>query len=94
MGTFDENELTLSDAFTLENTTGLTVIDLLDGVAPLKPGPLRALVWFMYYKRGNPPHISTIDFKLLDLKLEAVVDPTQSGSQVATVPDVTPTLAL
>ena len=88
LGTFDENELTLTDAFTIENTTGLTVIDMLEGVAPLRPTALRALVWFMRYKAGNPPHISTIDFKLLDLKLEAVPDPTVPAvTPEASVPD-------
>jgi len=87
LGTFDEKELTLADAFTIENTTGLTVIEMLEGVAPMKPNALRALVWFMRYKAGNPPHISTIDFKLLDLKLEAVEDPTVQEPAVATVPE-------
>ena len=83
LGTFDENELTLTDALTLENTTGLTFPEMMAGISPRQPVPLRALVWFMRYKQGNPPHISTIDFKLVDLTWAAVENPTRAEDSVS-----------
>jgi hypothetical protein len=89
LGVFDENELTLNDAFTLEANAGQTVNEMLAGLAPLRAQSLRALVWFMKWKRGDPEHISAIDFKLTDLSYEAVVepDPTRASSE----PDATGT---
>jgi hypothetical protein len=79
LGTFDENELTLEDAFVLENETGLTFRELLPGVLALRPKELRALVWFMRFKRGDQVRPESIDFKLVDLSTEAVPDPSAAG---------------
>jgi hypothetical protein len=93
LGVFAETEFTLNDAFVLEATTGLTVLEMLAGITPRKAKALQALVWFMKFKQGSPDHISTINFKLVDLKWEAVADPTPASDseQEVTVPDVTGT---
>ena len=76
LGVFDENTFTVSDAFVLEGTADITVVEMLHGVPLRMAKASRALIWFMKYKQGNPPHISTVDFNLADLEMQAIPDPT------------------
>lgn len=82
LGVFDETKFMLSDAFSLEATTGLTINEMLTGVVRYEPTALRALVWFQKFKRGDQDHISTIDFVLTDLVTEAVADPPMASPEV------------
>lgn len=75
LGTFDENELTLDDAFILERTAHMTFTQMLQGARIGLPDELRALVWFMKLKRGDGVDILSINFKLTELVTEAVEDP-------------------
>lgn len=72
LGTFDENELTLEDAFKLENTTGLTFTEMLQGASAGRAKGLQALVWFLRSKQGNTVDPLSINFKLTDLTTRAV----------------------
>lgn len=81
LGVFDETQFMLSDAFVLENETGLTINQMLGGIIAYRPNALRALVWFMKFKRGDNQHISTIEFALTDLVTVAVPDPTEASPE-------------
>jgi len=81
LGILDEYEVTLNDALVLEANAGLTVVEMLKGAVVSKAVPMRALVWFMRFKQGNPPHISTIEFKIADLKISEVKDPPKASSK-------------
>ncbi len=81
LGLFDETDLTLTDAFTLENNAGLTINEMLGGIVSMRASSLRALVWFMKFKRGDNAHISTIDFKLTELTFEAVPVPSKARTE-------------
>lgn len=95
LGLFDENELTLNDAFTLEANAGQTINEMLGGLAPMRAQSLRALVWFMKWKRGDTAHITTIDFKLTELSYEAVPVPSKASSKASAIStsDSSPTSA-
>lgn len=79
LGEFHESALTLDDAFTIEATAGITINEMLAGIAPMRAKSLRALVWFMKFKRGDQDHITTIAFKLTEFTIEAIPDPTVAG---------------
>jgi hypothetical protein len=87
LGTFDENELTLEDAFVLENTTGLTFTELLQDGRDGRAKGLQALVWFMRYKQGTRVDLLSINFKLADLTTRAVK---KAPSVDSPSPDLTP----
>lgn len=89
LGTFDEDELTLDDAFELESKTGMTFPEMLTGVVKTKAAGMRALVWFMRNKRGDNIKIDDIRFKLTQLETDVVDDevvenPTRAGEEPAT----------
>ena len=85
LGTFDDDELTLTDSFTFENNAGMTLDEMLDGVNTLRPKALRALVWWMRYKQGKTVDLLAIDFKLKSLKVESVVfaDPSKARGRTS-----------
>lgn len=78
LGNFDENQLTLDDAFALEGNTGLTINQMLVGLAPMEAKSLRALVWFMRYKAGAAVDVTSINFLLTDLSYEELPNPTKA----------------
>ncbi len=78
LGTFNDDDLTLGDAFVLENETGMTINQMLAGLQAYRAGALRALVWFMKFKYGTTVPLLSIDFKLNELVTTGVVDPTKA----------------
>jgi hypothetical protein len=87
LGEFDDQRLTLNDAFALENETGLTLNQMLIGIDPGRAKSLQALVWFMRFKAGQPVPLASIDFILTELKVSPIADPTDakgSASKEAT----------
>ena len=85
LGTFDDDELTLSDSFTFENNTKMSLNEMLDGINATRPVALRALVWWMRFKQGKPVDLLAIDFKLKQLAIKPVefADPSKAGSRRA-----------
>ena len=80
LGVFDLNTFTLNDAFTLENETGLTVRQMINGLDDVSPASMRALVWFLKWKRGDGVHVSAVDFNVYDLSTEVLENPTKAGA--------------
>lgn len=86
LGVFNPNTFTVSDAFVLESTTGLTVAEMARGIDNLQANAIRAIVWFQKYKRGDNVHISAVDFNVFDLTVEVMPDPTVASSETNETP--------
>ena len=100
--TFDENEITLRDAFAIKATSGLSMKPFIAGIDEMDPLALQTLVWFCKFKAGDSTERALVDFKLADLALEdvpagppAVADPaaTNSGTDETTTSEPSPTSA-
>lgn len=77
LGVFDTGQVNLTDLVVFENTTKMTINDMLAGITEdlSRAGVIRALVWFMRYKYGTAVDIGAIDFNADDLVVEVVTDP-------------------
>ncbi len=74
---FDEDEITVEDGIALKYATGLNVIPMLQGLQEWDGQAMRALVWFCKHKAGEKVAPDSISFKMMDLQMEQVPDPTK-----------------
>lgn len=67
---FDDENLTLKDAFVIKEATGLAVKPFLDGVANFDPDCVQTLIWML--RRPTEPKLlrNQIEFRLMDLRIE------------------------
>jgi hypothetical protein len=88
---FDDQSLTLADAFAIKSASGLDLVPFQNGLNTMSPLSLQTLIWWLRQKNGRPEDIRTIDFKIADLRVDEIEDdepdPTGSGSE----PDETST---
>jgi hypothetical protein len=76
LGTFDVDQITIDDAITFENETGMTINEMRSGLSDMSRGrTTRALVWYMKYKYGTAQPINSINFALTELEVVAIPDP-------------------
>jgi hypothetical protein len=87
---FDDEELTLKDAFRIKAVSGLSLKGFLTGVQDMDPLALQALIHFLRTKAGESVRLEDIDFRIADLGIEQVqsiddadVDPQQSPAPTA-----------
>jgi len=88
---FDDEELTLKDAFKIKASSGLSLKGFLTGVQEMDPLALQALIHFLRTKAGESVRLEDIDFRIADLGIEQVntpadgadVDPLQSPAHTA-----------
>lgn len=73
----DEDEITVEDGIALKYATGLNVVPMLQGVAEWDGEAMRALVWFLRFKAGEQVSPKSINFRLMDLRMEQEPDPTE-----------------
>jgi hypothetical protein len=78
---FDDEELTLKDAFAIKSATGLGVVSFLNGIADMDPDCLQTLIWLVRSKDQPGLRRESIQFRLADVSIKQVgdADPT-SGS--------------
>jgi hypothetical protein len=78
IGTFSMHTFMLTDAFALQNEAGLTVTEMVAGLDKKDPKCVRAIVWFLKWKRGDGQHITEINFPMADFSWEVVGNPTKA----------------
>lgn len=62
---FDIEAITLAEATTIHNMTGLTIKGTLNGLAELHPDALRALYWLMLKQNGKAVDMHKVGFAAL-----------------------------
>lgn len=88
---FDDEELTLKDAFKIKAASGLGLKSFLSGVQDMEPLAVQTLIYFVRTKAGESVRLEDIDFRIAALSIEQVntpaegadVDPTQSPARTA-----------
>lgn len=80
---FDERELTLSDAFAIKAASGLNLQPFMRGLNDGDPVALQTLVWFLRQKHDRPEDIRHIDFRLADLVITELPDPTEPADETS-----------
>jgi hypothetical protein len=88
---FDDEEMTLKDAFKIKAASGLSLKGFLMGVQDMEPLALQSLIWFLRTNAGASVRIEEVDFRIADLDIELVksaddgaeVDPLQSPAHTA-----------
>ncbi len=78
--TFDEDEITIQDAYMLKAETGLALRPFFEGLADMDPQCLQALVWFLRRKAGEPVRIADVNFRVTALKMEQEESPTEEDA--------------
>lgn len=98
---FDDQSLTLTDAFAIKSASGLDLVPFQNGLNTMSPLSLQTLIWWLRQKNGRPEDIRTVDFRIADLSVEEVAeddepDPTESGSEPeeTSTSDSSPTTAI
>jgi hypothetical protein len=84
---FDDEELTLKDAFKIKAASGLSLKGFLTGVQEMEPLALQSLIYFLRTRAGASMRLEDIDFRIADLGIEQV-NATPDG---AAVPPTGPT---
>lgn len=75
LGIFDPDEVEIEHAMMLEDKTGMSIVDLVNGISRLSARPLQALVWFQKVRGGEPAtDLHGIKFKIGELKSEDLSD--------------------
>jgi hypothetical protein len=88
---FDDEELTLKDAFKIKAASGLSLKGFLSGVQDMEPLALQSLIHFLRTRAGASIRLEDVDFRISDLGIEQVntpadgadVDPLQSPAPTA-----------
>ena len=74
LGVFDSNAVTMDEAQQLEDKTGLTMNEMLDGVGKTSAKATRALIWFQRLRAGNPGELYE-NFTFGDYDIERIDEP-------------------
>lgn len=85
LGVFDSDEVTMNQALTLENETGMTIDDMVKSLSKSSANGVQAVVWFRFFCLGRPQPYRQ-DFKFSDFDIEPVEeepDPTPAADEVA-----------
>lgn len=84
LGTFDDEGMTLQEAFAIKASSGLSLQPFFAGLRDMDPLALQTLIWFLRHKKGEQSNAQEIDFRLGDLDMEPVVPPTAPTETEAT----------
>ncbi|MGZ4518873.1 MAG: hypothetical protein ACXVXW_00455 [Mycobacteriaceae bacterium] len=76
LGVFDEETITLQDAYAIKAASGLSLKPFFEGLNDMDPLSIQTLVWFQKRKQGVNVPLQEIDFVVADLGMEQVVPPT------------------
>lgn len=85
LGAFLPGRIDLKAAFAIKATSGLTPVEVTQGVATMDPDALQVMAWFLsthdydkvnrrYSANGKNVDASTINFALDDIETEAIED--------------------
>ena len=74
LGVFDSDEVTMNQALTLENETGMTIDDMVKSLSKSSANGIQAVVWFRYLCLGRPQPYRQ-DFKFKDFDVNPIQDP-------------------
>lgn len=80
LGEFDPMKLSLSDGFLIENESGLTTKQFVDGIGELRAIALQTLVWLLMRRQGKTVERRLIDFTLDQLDMDGAGNPTEETS--------------
>lgn len=88
LGVFDSDEVTMNEALTLENETGMTIDDMVKSLGRSSANGVQAVVWFRFLQLGRVtehPYRADFKFKEFDVALigEPDPDPTEATDEVA-----------
>jgi len=72
LGDIDFATVQLKEAFAIKAASGLTVVEMLNGLAKADPDCLQTVVWFLKFRRGEVVDRGSIDFALNELDAEIV----------------------
>jgi hypothetical protein len=86
---FDDQSLTLNDAFAIKSASGLDLVPFQNGLNTMSPLSLQTLIWWLRQKHGRPEDIRTIDFKIADLRVDEIEDDEPDPTVSGYVPDET-----
>jgi hypothetical protein len=91
LGTFNDERITLQDAFAIKAASGLNLKPFFTGLNEMDPLSVQTLVWFLKHKKGEQIPLAELDFVIADLDMtEVKEDPSQPAETEATsVGDVT-----
>lgn len=84
LGTFDDEGMSLQDAFAIKAASGLSLKPFFAGLNDMDPLSLQTLVWFLKHKKGEQIPLPEVDFLFSELQMEQVVPPTEPTETEAT----------
>jgi hypothetical protein len=80
LGEWDEEQLTLRDAFAIKAASGLSLKPFFQGLRDMDPLAMQVLVWFMRFKKSDSVPMPEIDFVITDLDMVEVDPPTEPAA--------------
>ena len=96
LGEFDFQKFTNSEAYLVENASGLTTKAFFDGIGEMRAIAMQTFVWLLKRRQGQIVDRASIDFAIGDLRLEKAADPTVAsvGADVTGTSDSSPISAI
>lgn len=77
LGIFDDESITIQQAFAIKAASGLSIKPFFDGLNNIDPLSAQTLVWFQRLQAGTSVPLQEIDFRMIDLTMAPIVPPSQ-----------------
>ena len=85
LGIFDDEAITLSQAFAIKAASGLNLAPFFRGINDMDPLAVQTLVWFQRFKAGVSTPLPEIDFVLYDLDVVQIDPPAVPVAETTSV---------